>query len=406
MWRKVILALAASLTFAMGHSEARAAACAPQDFGKTVDRAGATLRAFNLENAPKLQTKLAQLAAKKNWPEEAREQKARDFLQDERIASLDASANELLAKIDLLGRPPENAKIDCAALGDLEAAGVELLAVMKAKAAYSMDKIGAALGEKARPGPAAAAGPEIKPPPAAVKAPAAKKAEAKDAPRAAQRPDGGDALAGRPRDLPAWTTTSELDPSAGQAPPVLSAPRDIAPETAPGVPYEGAPQEKVEDGYTIDEIREISRGFFGTISTNLASVLEYAFSISGRPSAYVLGTEGGGAFLAGVRYGSGDLFLHKGSASKIHWTGPSLGYDFGGESSRTMFLVYNLRDAEGLYRRFTGVDGSAYLVGGVGVTFLKGGEVLMAPIRSGLGLRIGANLGYIRFTPEKSWNPF
>jgi hypothetical protein len=166
------------------------------------------------------------------------------------------------------------------------------------------------------------------------------------------------------------------------------------------------PPEAAEQGYTIDEIHEITRGFFGTISTSLASVIEYAFHTSGRPDGYVLGTEGGGAFLAGVRYGSGTLYLREGGTAKVYWHGPSIGTDFGASGSRTMFLIYNLRDPNDLIREFTGIDGSAYFVGGVGITFLKGGPVLMAPIRSGLGFRIGANLGYIRFTPHATWNPF
>jgi len=161
-----------------------------------------------------------------------------------------------------------------------------------------------------------------------------------------------------------------------------------------------------EDGYNIDEIREISRGFFGTISTELGSVIEYAFSSAGRPAGYVLGTEGGGAFLAGLRYGSGTYYMRAGGSGNIYWHGPSIGTDFGASGSRTMFLIYRLHQPEELYRQFTGVDGSAYFIGGVGVTFLKGGQVMMAPIRTGLGLRLGANIGYIRFTPRATWNPF
>ena len=126
-------------------------------------------------------------------------------------------------------------------------------------------------------------------------------------------------------------------------------------------------------GYTIDEIHEVTRGFFGTISTSLGSVIEYAFHKSGRPDGYVLGTEGGGAFLAGVRYGSGTLYLRSGGTAKVYWHGPSIGTDFGASGSRTMFLIYNLRDPNDLIREFTGIDGSAYFVGGVGITFLKGG---------------------------------
>ena len=102
-----------------------------------------------------------------------------------------------------------------------------------------------------------------------------------------------------------------------------------------------------EAGYTIDEIREISRGFFGTISTELGSVIEYAFSSAGRPDGYVLGTEGGGAFLAGLRYGSGTLYMRSGGSGKVYWHGPSIGTDFGASGSRTMFLIYRLHAARG-----------------------------------------------------------
>ena len=161
-----------------------------------------------------------------------------------------------------------------------------------------------------------------------------------------------------------------------------------------------------DEGYTLEEIRDATRGFFGTISTNLATVMEYAFSQWGQPTGYVLGKEGGGAFLAGLRYGQGTVFMRSGAQRKVYWHGPSIGYDFGAEGSRTLFLIYSLTNPDGLYRTFTGVDGSAYLVGGVGVTLLKGGPVIMAPIRSGLGLRIGANIGYLRFSAEPTWNPF
>jgi len=116
--------------------------------------------------------------------------------------------------------------------------------------------------------------------------------------------------------------------------------------------------------------------------------------------------EGAGAFLAGVRYGEGTLFPRNGPREKIWWHGPTLGYDFGAAGSRTMFLIYRMKEPSELYRRYTGVDGSAYLIGGVGITFLTDGNVIMAPIRSGVGLRIGANIGYVRFTSKRTWNPF
>ena len=160
-----------------------------------------------------------------------------------------------------------------------------------------------------------------------------------------------------------WATQTKPDPGAQTDMPTL--------EPGPSVAMlEPLPPE--EAGYTIDEIREISRGFFGTISTELGSVIEYAFSSAGRPDGYVLGTEGGGAFLAGVRYGSGTYYMRSGGSGNIYWHGPSIGTDFGASGSRTMFLIYRLHQPEELYRQFTGVDGSAYFIGGVGITLPQG----------------------------------
>ena len=121
----------------------------------------------------------------------------------------------------------------------------------------------------------------------------------------------------------------------------------------------------------------------------------------------MLGIEGGGAFLAGLRFGEGTLYMRsQPGIRKVYWHGPSLGTDFGASGSRTLFLIYRMDDPAALYRNFTGIDGSAYFVGGVGLTLLKGGPVIMAPIRSGVGMRLGANVGYLRFTEMPTWNPF
>ncbi|MBS0244288.1 MAG: DUF1134 domain-containing protein [Proteobacteria bacterium] len=161
-----------------------------------------------------------------------------------------------------------------------------------------------------------------------------------------------------------------------------------------------------KETFTPDEIKEATKGFFGTISSGLANVIEHAFSTLGRPTGYVLGSEGGGAFIAGLRYGEGTLYLHDGTKRDVFWHGPSIGYDFGASGSKTLFLVYNLKDSLDVFTNYSGVDGSAYLVGGVGMTLLTDGKVIMAPIRSGIGLRLGANVGYLRFTARQTWNPF
>jgi len=161
-----------------------------------------------------------------------------------------------------------------------------------------------------------------------------------------------------------------------------------------------------DEGYSIDEIMAASGGFFGKVSANLGGVIEYLFKKSGRPAGYILGTEGGGAFLAGLRYGKGTLYVRAGSTQKIYWHGPSLGTDVGADGSKTMFLIYRLKAPDDIYASFAGVDGSAYFVGGVGATLVTNGSVIVAPIRSGVGLRLGANIGYIRFTSHSTWNPF
>ncbi|HWK33336.1 MAG TPA: EipA family protein, partial [Hyphomicrobium sp.] len=272
---------------------------------------------------------------------------------------------------------------DCSKLKELEAAGVELLAVMKAKSKYTLAKLDAALAGGSKP---IAQGQSVNPPPAAV----AKADQAPPKPVSKSKAQS-------------WSAQTKAEPRPHPAKPTDAGVPSMEPGPSVAMLEPGPPD---EPGYTIDEIREISRGFFGTISTELGSVIEYAFSNAGRPDGYVLGTEGGGAFLAGLRYGTGTLYMRAGGSSKIYWHGPSIGTDVGAAGSRTMFLIYRMQQPDDLYRQFTGVDGSAYFIGGVGITFLKGGPVMMAPIRTGLGFRIGANIGYIRFTPRATWNPF
>ncbi len=160
------------------------------------------------------------------------------------------------------------------------------------------------------------------------------------------------------------------------------------------------------DTYSDDEILNAGHRFFGKITKGLAKVIAHVFKKSGRPNGYILGEEGGGALIAGLRYGEGTIYTKAGDRQKIYWQGPSIGYDFGAEGAKTMILIYHLRDINDIYARYAGVDGSAYLVGGVGVTFQKRGRVVLAPIRSGLGVRLGANVGYLKYTRRPTWNPF
>jgi hypothetical protein len=160
------------------------------------------------------------------------------------------------------------------------------------------------------------------------------------------------------------------------------------------------------DTYSSGEIVAAGHKFFGAISRDLAQLVEHAVSNWGLPNGYVLGQEGGGAFVVGLRYGDGTLYTKNAGDRRVFWEGPSVGFDWGGDGARTMMLVYNLPSTEAIYKRFAGIDGSAYVVGGLGMTALVNGKVVVVPIRSGVGLRLGANVGYLKFTPTATWNPF
>ncbi|MBX3567136.1 MAG: DUF1134 domain-containing protein [Rhizobiaceae bacterium] len=157
--------------------------------------------------------------------------------------------------------------------------------------------------------------------------------------------------------------------------------------------------------YTAQEIVDSGHRFFGATSGGLASVVEKIFSSYGLPNGYVLGEEASGAFIGGLTYGEGTLYTKNAGDHKVYWQGPSLGLDVGGQGSRIMMLVYNLNDVGAVYSRFAGVAGSAYVVAGVGFTVLRRGDVLLVPIRTGLGARLGINLGYLKLTQQPTWNP-
>ncbi len=158
--------------------------------------------------------------------------------------------------------------------------------------------------------------------------------------------------------------------------------------------------------FTTEEITAQGHQFFGKASRGLSQVIEYTFSSQGEPTAYIVGEEGSGAFVGGLRFGEGTIYYKDGSKHKIYWQGPSVGFDFGANGSRTMVLVYNSNSPDDLYDRFGGVEGSAYLVGGLSVNFQKRGNIVLAPIRTGVGARLGANVGYLKYSDAPTWNPF
>ncbi len=197
-----------------------------------------------------------------------------------------------------------------------------------------------------------------------------------------------------------YTEPGQPTDSGGYGAPYAPPPADGAPP-----PYADAPPPGGPSHYEQNEIIAAGHGFFGAISQNLAQAVEYAFKSQGRPNGYILGEDAGGAFVVGLRYGEGRLYTKDAGDHKVFWQGPSFGYDAGAEGSKAMVLVYNLRDPSEIYNRFGGVQGSAYLIGGLSVQFQKYDDVTLAVIRSGVGLRLGANVGYLKYTRAPTWNP-
>ena len=158
--------------------------------------------------------------------------------------------------------------------------------------------------------------------------------------------------------------------------------------------------------YSSDELVNSGHRFFGNVTRGLALTIEEATRRWGQPNGYILGQEGGAAFVGGLRYGEGVLYTKNAGDLRVFWQGPSFGFDFGGQGARTMMLVYNMPSTDALFQRFGGVDGSAYFVGGFGMTALVADQMVVVPISSGVGARLGVNVGYLKFTPSSTWNPF
>ena len=392
--------IALAFLSATGTAPAGAQPCSKREIATLIDSTAATLRRLNATHQPELQAKVKQLGDLRGWSEAERNAKAAELLQDNETRALDEQASKLLIELDVIGDEAEIDPSTCLVrLEKLKTISAQLIEITTAKAAHVSARVDAELNAQASPHtagqPPRKAVPKVtakedpppkspSPPRAAEPAPPAhlEKREAHTRPRADGR----------------WETDTVVNDPRGEANYVP------APEVLAALPPYLHQPEELE--YTAEEIRAAGRGFFGSLSAGLASVIEYAFQNYGRPNGYILGSEGGAALLAGLRYGDGRLVTKLGGERKVYWQGPSVGYDVGLTGSRVMFLVYNLKEPDDLYARFIGVDGSAYVVGGVGMTFLKKGRVVLAPIRTGLGLRVGANVGYLKFTTQPSLNPF
>ncbi len=159
------------------------------------------------------------------------------------------------------------------------------------------------------------------------------------------------------------------------------------------------------DTYDQESTLKAVTDFFGQTTEGLGKVVEKAFREEGRPNAYIRGEEVSGAITVGVTYGEGELQMKSGAARKVYWAGPSIGFDAGANASKVFVLVYHLPDADAIFKRYPGVDGSLYYVGGAGINYQRLDGVTLAPIRLGVGLRAGASVGYVHYRREKSINP-
>jgi len=158
--------------------------------------------------------------------------------------------------------------------------------------------------------------------------------------------------------------------------------------------------------FALDEVVDSGHHFFGALSRGFAEVVQEAVRQWGLPNGYILGQEASAAFVGGLRYGEGQMYTRNAGEQKIYWQGPSVGFDAGADGDRTMMLVYNLPAADAIFQRFGGIAGSAYFVGGFGFTALNADSVVVVPIHTGVGVRLGINMSYLKFTPRATWNPF
>lgn len=171
-------------------------------------------------------------------------------------------------------------------------------------------------------------------------------------------------------------------------------------ETPPLLPAEKPPT------YAEDDVLGAAEDVFGRGAEGLGEMVRQTFAKYGQPNAYIVGREVGGAFIVGLRYGSGTLFHKVEGQQTVHWTGPSIGFDFGGDGSKTFALVYNLDDTEDLYRRYPAAEGKAYLVGGFTANYLQRDNVIIVPVKLGVGARLGVNIGYMKFSKVGKVVPF
>lgn len=209
----------------------------------------------------------------------------------------------------------------------------------------------------------------------------------------------------QPVNLVPTNGAAPAQPAPQAAPAAPAAPAAQAPAAAPADATGQQPADE-EDTYDQESVLAAASGAFGKGAEEVGKVIEKIFADNGRPNGYIVGSEGGGAFIVGLRYGNGTLYHKVEGEQPIHWTGPSLGPDVGGDVSRTFTLIYNLYDTNDLYKRFPAIEGKVYLIGGFTVSYHQRDDIIVVPVRLGAGWRLGANLGYINFTKNRRYLPF
>jgi hypothetical protein len=200
------------------------------------------------------------------------------------------------------------------------------------------------------------------------------------------------------RSLPPAAPRGAAPPPPPPPPPAEAPP---TPNATPAYPAGDKPQ-----GYTRDEIVNSVSDFLGVTAESAGAAVERIFAKNGRPTAYIAGNEGSGAFVVGARYGKGLMYMKGREPMEVYWQGPSVGFDTGGNASRVFTLCYDLDDPNEIFQRFPGVEGSAYFIGGVGVNYQQAGGITLAPMRAGVGFRLGANVGYLSYSRKRNILPF
>ncbi len=400
-------AFTAMIIAAFASAASAAQPCDEQAFGVQIDQTAQTLRSLNHDGETRFQERLVALASARGWTESQKADKAAAAMDDAKLEAFNAEIEELVGQLDALNVTPKN-DISCARLNELKTVSEKLVAVMRRKAGFILAQLEVAAAS-------APISPYSQTAPVDKTAPGQKPSQLPQ--MAAATPEQTPSVSVPWSANVAKALRPPATPSVQQATAAPQPPTPLRPAPAPGgrvasltPPTSDALPSPPPTGYSVQEIRDVGEGVFGKLTSEFAIVMNHAFKTYGQPNAYIVGDEGGGAFLAGLRYGQGRLYARVNGVetgpTPIFWQGPSLGADIGATGSHALFLVYNLDDLSSLYRRYPGIDGAAYVAGGFGLTVYREGNLLIVPIRAGLGLRLGASLAYLKFTDHASLNPF